>query len=90
MPMVVMPKNAPMRLVILSTSIWACSFIIDLLWKQRTARRLAICCIAKDEDKYIDEWIEYHLGLGFDKIYVFRDDWDWVGPQGLWWPCCFW
>lgn len=43
--------------------------------------RVAICCIAKDEDRYIDEWIEYHLGLGFDKIYVFRDDWDWVGRK---------
>ena len=30
----------------------------------------AICAIAKWEDKYLDEWLDYHLGLGVDKIYV--------------------
>lgn len=41
--------------------------------------RVALCCIAKDEDRYIDEWIQYHLRLGFDTIFVFRDNWDWQG-----------
>ena len=27
---------------------------------------LGICCIARDEDRYIEEWIAYHLKLGFD------------------------
>ena len=31
----------------------------------------AICCIAKDEDMYIEEWIEYHLLLGFDTVIVY-------------------
>lgn len=30
-----------------------------------------ICAIAKDEEAYIDEWIAYHLKLGFDAIYVY-------------------
>lgn len=30
-----------------------------------------ICCIAKNEDRYIHEWIAYHLKLGFDKIYIY-------------------
>lgn len=31
----------------------------------------AICCIAKDEDIYIEEWVEYHLLLGFDTVIVY-------------------
>ena len=31
----------------------------------------AICCIAKDEDAYIKEWVEYHLLLGFDAIIIY-------------------
>ena len=30
-----------------------------------------ICCIAKDEQRYILEWITYHLKLGFAKIYIY-------------------
>ena len=30
-----------------------------------------ICCIAKKETNYIEEWIRYHLKLGFSKIYIF-------------------
>ena len=36
---------------------------------------LGICCIAKNEDKYIEEFIAYHLKLGFDHIYVFQNNW---------------
>ena len=35
-----------------------------------------IVCIAKNEDNYIDEWIEYHLSLGVSKIFVFEDNWN--------------
>ena len=31
----------------------------------------AICCIARDEDFYIEEWVDYHLYLGFDKIILY-------------------
>ena len=31
----------------------------------------AICLIAKDEDYYLKEWIEYHLQIGFDAIIVY-------------------
>jgi hypothetical protein len=30
-----------------------------------------ICCIALNEEKYIDEWTSYHLKLGFSKIYIY-------------------
>jgi len=33
-----------------------------------------IVCIAKFENDYIDEWIQYHLSLGFDKIYLYDNE----------------
>lgn len=32
-----------------------------------------ICTMVKNEQPYIDEWIQYHLNLGFDHIYIFED-----------------
>lgn len=34
----------------------------------------AICSLAGAEKPYIDEWLDYHLGLGFRYIYVFDND----------------
>ncbi len=39
------------------------------------ALRVALVCIAKDEDNYIDEWIEYHLKMGVDEIFIYQNDW---------------
>jgi hypothetical protein len=33
--------------------------------------KTALVCIAKDEDHYIDEWLLYHLKLGFSDIFVY-------------------
>lgn len=30
-----------------------------------------ICCIAKFEDPYLDEWIRYNLKLGFSRVYIY-------------------
>lgn len=38
--------------------------------------KVALVCVAKNEENYIDEWIDYHLKLGFDNIFVFQNDWD--------------
>jgi hypothetical protein len=38
-----------------------------------------ICAIAKDEDNYINEWIDYHLGIGFDFIVVYMNNWRYSG-----------
>lgn len=35
----------------------------------------ALVCCAKNEDHYIDEWLEYHLKLGFSDIFVYQNDW---------------
>lgn len=37
--------------------------------------RIGICCIAKDEDRYIEEWISYHQKLGVDEFLVYENGW---------------
>jgi hypothetical protein len=36
---------------------------------------VALVCIAKNEDNYIEEWMQYHLYLGFDHIFIYENDW---------------
>lgn len=48
--------------------------------KPASARvRTAVVCIAKDEDLYLPEWLDYHLRLGFDDAYVYMNDWRYTG-----------
>ena len=35
---------------------------------------LAICVIARSENKYINEWCHYHLKMGFNKIYLYDNN----------------
>ena len=37
--------------------------------------KIALTCIAKDEDFYIQEWIDYNLKLGFDQIFIYENNW---------------
>jgi len=36
---------------------------------------VALVCIAKNEDSYIKEWVEYYIKLGFDKIFIYQNNW---------------
>ena len=38
-------------------------------------KKIALMCIAKEEDIYIQEWVDYHLKLGFDDVHIFQNDW---------------
>ena len=35
--------------------------------------KTAICVIIKDEHDYLKEWIDHHLNLGIDEIYLYED-----------------
>lgn len=35
---------------------------------------IAICAIAKNEEAYLREWIDYHLSIGFEKIYLYNNN----------------
>jgi hypothetical protein len=37
--------------------------------------KVALVCVAKWEDYYLDEWLEYNHKLGFDKIIMYQNDW---------------
>ena len=36
--------------------------------------RIALVAIAKDEDKYLREWIDYYKKIGFDQIYLYQNN----------------
>lgn len=38
-------------------------------------KKIALVTMAKDEDLYIQEWIDYHLKLGFDDIFIYQNNW---------------
>lgn len=42
---------------------------------------VALVCIAKNEELYIQEWIDYHLKLGFDDIFIYQNNWRWESEQ---------
>lgn len=35
--------------------------------------KTAICAIIKNEHRFLQEWLDWHLGLGFDAIHLFED-----------------
>ena len=37
--------------------------------------KVALVCIAKNEDIYIQEWVDYHKKLGFDDIIIYQNNW---------------
>lgn len=41
--------------------------------------KTAICCIAKDEDQYLDEFVQYHWKLGIDDVFVLENNWRYQG-----------
>lgn len=43
--------------------------------------KVALVCIAKNEDSYIDEWIAYNKKLGFDDIFIYQNNWRWSGES---------
>lgn len=37
--------------------------------------KVALVCVAKWEDHYLKEWLDYNQKLGFDKIIMYQNDW---------------
>lgn len=38
-------------------------------------KKIALVTMAKNEDLYLQEWIDYHLKLGFDDIFIYQNNW---------------
>lgn len=37
--------------------------------------RTCVVCIAKNEDRTIQEWLNYNIKLGFDRIFIYQNNW---------------
>ena len=49
---------------------------LRLKWRLRRDRSkpghyLAVCAIAKDEGPYLKEWLDWHIGMGVEKFYIY-------------------
>jgi hypothetical protein len=38
-------------------------------------KKIALVTMAKEEDLYLQEWIDYNLKLGFDDIFIYQNNW---------------
>ena len=47
-------------------------FYFLTIYKKKNMK-IAICAIIKDEQRYLEEWLQYHFKLGFDEIYLYED-----------------
>ena len=36
--------------------------------------KIALCCIVKNENDYLDEYVNYYHDLGFDKIFIYDNN----------------
>ena len=46
-----------------------------MVGKKNNSMRVALVCIAKNEDNYIQEWVNYNKKLGFDDIFIYQNNW---------------
>ena len=37
--------------------------------------KVVLVCVAKSEDHYLEEWLNYNQKLGFDKVIMYQNDW---------------
>ena len=44
-------------------------------------KKAAICVIVKNEELYLDEWVDYHRALGFDGFYIYDNSDDFEMKQ---------
>ena len=45
--------------------------------------KIALICIAKNEDSYLYEWLQYHLRLGFDEVFVYENNWRYLFKEAF-------
>ena len=43
--------------------------------RKEVKMKIGIVAIAREEQKYIEEWISYHRKLGIDQICIFQNNW---------------
>ena len=38
--------------------------------------KVALCCIGRLENRYIKEYVDFYLGIGVDKIFLYDNNYD--------------
>lgn len=65
-----MTKQAEKNLSIIKASPTYMALMKELQEKEYDYR-FVICACIKDEEKYLDEWVSYHLSIGFEHIWLY-------------------
>jgi hypothetical protein len=47
---------------------------MKLPFKSEYKHEIVICAVAKNEEEYIEEWVNHHLSIGFEKIYIYDNN----------------
>jgi len=42
--------------------------------KRQDSFHLTVCCIVKDENEYLKEWLEYHMKIGVQHFYIYDNE----------------
>ena len=50
------------------------NFGLRFMFKRKYPFYLTLCAIAKNEGRYLQEWIEYHKMLGVEKFFIYDND----------------
>ena len=50
------------------------NFDLRFMFKRKYPFYLTLCAIAKNEGRYLQEWIEYHKMLGVEKFFIYDND----------------
>lgn len=60
----------------IATLIWECllTIVSRIGIRYNKTGKLALCCMGKCENAYINEWVEYHIAQGFDKIFIYDNN----------------
>lgn len=37
--------------------------------------KIAVVAIAKDEDRYLADWIDYHHKISIDEFFIYQNNW---------------
>ena len=57
--------------------------IISSSYSSSPASSAVVCVVAKDDEAYIDEWVDYHHALGFSHFFVYdNSDGNWLKQWG--------
>ena len=52
------------------------------MFKRKYPFYLTLCAIAKNEGRYLQEWIEYHKMLGVEKFFIYDNESAWGDVLG--------